>query len=136
MEAKRLAESPHRAFGQAYSRPERADLAMLVISAGIAVLTMFLLWEVVELGLPPLDQLSYPMHYARGISSSLVAALVVAFVSSRQHRQRRETLESEVQARTWRRTATHGRGRGLRPGEPAGLRSRHRGRLRGPAGVR
>jgi len=77
-----------------------ADLFTLVGSAGVTVLLMFLVWEVIEQQFPASDEVAHAMHYARGISSSLVTALVVAVISYGQHVRRAATLEGEIDQRT------------------------------------
>jgi len=61
---------------------------------------MFLMWEVIEQRFATSDEAAHVMHYARGISSSLVTALVIAWVSYRHHLCRAASLESEVEKRT------------------------------------
>ena len=84
------------------SRDDRwpMDVLALVGSAGVTVLLMFLMWEVIEMRFAVDDDAAHAMHYARGISSSLVTALVVAWVSYRQHVRRAAALENEVENRT------------------------------------
>lgn len=77
-----------------------ADLLTIVGSAGVTVLLMFLMWEVIELRFAASDDAAHAMHYARGITSSLVTALVIAWVSYRQHIGRAAVLENEVGERT------------------------------------
>ena len=76
------------------------DLLVLVGSAGVTVLLMFLVWEVIEMRFAASDDAAHVMHYARGISSSLITALVVAWISYRQHVRRASVLESAVAMRT------------------------------------
>lgn len=77
-----------------------ADLFILVGSAGVTVLLMFLVWEVIEQQFAASDEVAHAMHYARGISSSLVTALVVALISYRQQLRRAAALEGEIDQRT------------------------------------
>lgn len=76
-----------------------AELAALAAAAGVAVLLMFLLWEVVEHRFSDREAIN-TIHYARGISSSLVAALVVAFVSLRQSQKRARKLRGAIERST------------------------------------
>ena len=78
----------------------RSDIVVLVAGAAVSVLLMFLLWEAVELRFATSDAIAHRMHYARGISSSLVTALVIGLFSYRQHLRRESTLEQEVARRT------------------------------------
>ena len=84
------------------------DLVALVGAAGVTVLLMFLTWEVIELRFATSDAVAHRMHYARGISSSLTTALVIAWISYRQHLRRAATLEATIERRT--RDLTHARG--------------------------
>jgi signal transduction histidine kinase len=77
-----------------------SDIVTLVASAGVTVLLMFLLWEVIEKRFATSDEVAHLMHYARGISSSLVTAIVVGLLSYRQHLRRANALELEVERRT------------------------------------
>jgi signal transduction histidine kinase len=82
------------------ARRGSSDIVPLVAAAGIAVLLMFLSWEAVELRFASSDDAAHLMHYARGISSSLVTALVVGWISYRQRERRASELENEVDRRT------------------------------------
>jgi len=81
-------------------RSTQAELGQLAASAGLTVLVLFLLWEVLERNLAPDTALLYLMHYTRGISTSLITAVVVGWVSLRQARDRAYALEAEIQRRT------------------------------------
>ena len=76
------------------------ELATLAVGAATTVLVMFLIWEVIEQQWAHSDDIAHLMHYARGISSSLVTAAVIGWVSWRQHRRRAQRLEEEVDRRT------------------------------------
>lgn len=80
--------------------PSRFDIPVLVGSAAASVLLMFLCWEAIELWFATNDVVAHQLHYARGISSSLVTALVIGVLSYRQHLRRRNVLEDEVSRRT------------------------------------
>lgn len=77
-----------------------SDIVTLVACAAVTVLLMFLLWEVLELRFATSDEIAHIMHYARGISSSLVTATVIGLLSYRQHLRRASALELEVERRT------------------------------------
>jgi PAS domain S-box-containing protein len=91
-------EREHMEIGE--SGAWRSDILILVSGAAISVLLMFLLWEAAELRFATTDAIAHRMHYARGISSSLVTALVLGLLSYRQHLRRESTLEREVERRT------------------------------------
>lgn len=97
---KTAAEQPSEAPMTHSERSWLGDLSVLTLSAGATVLVMFLLWEAIEQGFSRSDRTAHLMHYARGISSSLVTATVMAWLSFRQHRRRALALEGEVRART------------------------------------
>ena len=72
----------------------------LASAAGITVLLMFLGWEVIEDQLARSDQSAHLMHYGRGISTSLVTAFVVGWISLSYAKTRSAELESAVAQRT------------------------------------
>lgn len=85
---------------RALQRREVDDLALLAFAAGIAVLLSFLAWETVEQLFVHSDEAAHRVHYARGISTSLFAAGLVAGISWRQRRRRTAALEAVVAERT------------------------------------
>lgn len=66
----------------------------------MTVLVMFLIWEGIELQAASSDELAHLFHYSRGISTSLLTAGIVVWVSRRQHTRRSAALEQEVTRRT------------------------------------
>jgi C4-dicarboxylate-specific signal transduction histidine kinase len=76
------------------------DLATLVLAAGLTVMLMFLMWEGILRAFAHDVATAYKLHFARGVSSSLVTALVVGWISLRQHRLQAGRLEAEVIDRT------------------------------------
>lgn len=68
--------------------------------AGLVVLVLFLVWEGIERTLAPDDATTHHIHYARGISTSLLTAMTVAAIALRQHRRQARALREEVAART------------------------------------
>ncbi|KAA0255871.1 MAG: hypothetical protein EDX89_03930 [Acidobacteria bacterium] len=80
-------------------RPGR-EVATLVASVAASVLVLFLLFEGVETALDPPDETRHRLHYARGVTTSLVTATVAAALAIRQRRRRARFLEEEVGRRT------------------------------------
>jgi len=78
----------------------RTDLLVLIFAAGASVLVLFLAWEAVELRFATNDVIAHRLHYARGISSSLVTAFVIGVLTYRQYLRHQEVLENEVSRRT------------------------------------
>jgi len=75
-------------------------LMRMALAAGSTVFVMFLIWEAFEQWAASSDAMAHLMHYSRGISTSLVTAGVVAWLSYRNHRGRAAVLEQEVERRT------------------------------------
>jgi signal transduction histidine kinase len=69
-------------------------------AAGLCVLVAFLVFEGLEEALAPDDAGAHALHYARGLSASLLTALVVGLVTHRNDRRRAVELEEEVARRT------------------------------------
>jgi signal transduction histidine kinase len=69
-------------------------------SAFLCVLVAFLFFEGIEETLAPGDAAAHTLHYVRGISASLLTALVVGLVTHRNERRRAAQLEAEVARRT------------------------------------
>jgi len=69
-------------------------------AAFVCVLVAFLVFEGLEEALAPSDSAAHTLHYVRGISASLLTALVVALVTHRNDRRRAAELEAEVARRT------------------------------------
>jgi len=76
------------------------NLCALGASAGLTVLFLFLVWEWLEAAVAVDDAMAHVMHYARGVSTSLLTAAVVGWLALRQHRRNAEALESQVKSRT------------------------------------
>jgi len=81
-------------------RPWLRDLMLLAAAAGMTVLILFVFWESFEHFFATSDSHAHLIHYARGISSSLIAAVVVGWLSYRLHRGQAAQLEDEVRKRT------------------------------------
>ncbi len=77
-----------------------ANLARVAGGAFLCVLLAFLVFEGVEEALAPDDSTAHALHYVRGISASLLTALVVGLVTHRNERRRAAQLEEEVERRT------------------------------------
>ena len=78
----------------------RADLLILLFGAGVTVLVLLLGWEAIELRFATNDALAERLQYARGISTSLVTALVIGVLMHRQHSRKQEVLRNTVSHRT------------------------------------
>ena len=63
------------------------------------MLFAFLTWEGVEQAWVREDRTAHGVHYARGLSTSVLTSGVVAWVAYRQHRRRSAVLEGEAAAR-------------------------------------
>lgn len=74
--------------------PPARDLLALATLAGATVLILFLLWEGTEQSMTLSASTRTRVHYARGISTSLLTGLVVGTLAWRQHRRRAEELET------------------------------------------
>jgi len=81
--------------------PSGAFGLVRVAGAGfLCVLVAFLAFEGVEEALEPGASAVRALHYVRGISASLLTALVVGWVTHRNDRRRAAELEAEVARRT------------------------------------
>ena len=69
-------------------------LARLAAAGGLCVLLLFLIWEGVERAFAPDDRAAHRIHYARGVSTSLLTACAVGLVGWRQHRRREVVLSA------------------------------------------
>jgi len=92
-----------------------------MLAAGITVFLMFLLWEGIELRFGDSEAIVRGLHYARGISSSLVVAMVVGILCYRQQRRRAERLEDEVARRTHQLRETEATLRTILDGTPSAM---------------
>ncbi|MEQ8762864.1 MAG: ATP-binding protein [Planctomycetota bacterium] len=77
-----------------------SDWSILAGAVGLAILVMFSVWEIIERRYGHSDEIVRRFHFARGISSSLVAATVLGWLTYQQHRRRAVALEDEVARRT------------------------------------
>ncbi len=77
-----------------------SDWSILAGAVGLAILVMFTIWEIVEQRFGSSEEIVRRFHYARGITSSLVAATVLGGLTYLQHRRRAEALEGEIARRT------------------------------------
>lgn len=77
-----------------------SNLARVAGAAFVCVLLAFLVFEGLEEALSPDDRTVHALHYVRGLSASLLAALVVGVVTHRIERRRAAQLEAEVARRT------------------------------------
>lgn len=94
------ARIPPAAGGRAAPHPGGANLARVAAAAFLCVLVAFLVFEGIEETLTPDDHAAHVLHYVRGISASLLTALVVGLVTYRNERRRAAQLEAEVERRT------------------------------------
>ena len=81
---------------QTLSISHRFEWATLAASGGLCVLLMFLTWEGVEQATDLDDRGVHGVHYARGVSTSLLAALTVGLIGWRQHRRHEAALSEEA----------------------------------------
>ena len=81
------------------SETPRPEILRLALAAAGTVLIMFLLWEGIEQSFAARVETRYLLHYVRGISTSLVSALVVAWLGYTGHRKQIATLRQEAQDR-------------------------------------
>lgn len=72
----------------------------LAVVATASVLLMFLVWQVVEQAMAGDATAIQRLHYARGISTSLVTALAVAVAAYADHRRHASALTKQVERRT------------------------------------
>jgi signal transduction histidine kinase len=102
-----LAEAGRAGEGRAASEPPRpasirwpSGLLRVAAAAGLCVLVAFLFFEGLEEALAPDDAAAHALHLVRGLSASLLTALVVGLVTHRNERRRAAQLEAEVTRRT------------------------------------
>lgn len=76
------------------------EIARLVLAAGGTVFVLFLIWQGIEDGFATTETTRHLMHFARGISSSLITAGVVGWMLRNNHRRRAAALEREIEERT------------------------------------
>lgn len=76
------------------------EFLTLVLAAGGAVMVMFLLWEGIEQGFADSAEARNLMHYARGISTSLITAIVVGWLVRVGHLRQARALQAEIASRT------------------------------------
>lgn len=76
------------------------ELLPAALAAGLCVLVAFLVFEGLEEALAPGDAQAHVLHYVRGISASLLTALVVGLVTRHRERRRAAELEEEIAQRT------------------------------------
>ena len=81
---------------QPLSTSHRFEWMTLAAGGGLCVLLMFLTWEGVEQATALDDRVVHGVHYARGVSTSLLAALTVGLIGWRQHRRREAALSKEA----------------------------------------
>jgi len=72
------------------------ELVRLAAAGGLCVLFLFLTWEGVEQAFGRDDRAAHRIHYARGLSTSLITASAVGLVGWRQHRRREAALSAEA----------------------------------------
>ena len=75
------------------------ELTRLAAAGGLCVLLLFLVWEGAERTLARDDRAAHRIHYARGVSTSLLTACAVGLVGWRQHRRRETGLSALVTQR-------------------------------------
>jgi len=85
-----LADTP----GAVRPGPWWPELARLAAAGGLCALLLFLVWEGVERTLAGDDRVAHRIHYARGVSSSLLTACAVGLVGWQQHRRREAVLSA------------------------------------------
>ena len=76
------------------------DIGRLAAAAGLSVILWFLVWEGIERELAGADALAHRLHYARGVSTSLLTAAVVGFLCYGEYRKRAAALAGQVARRT------------------------------------
>ena len=76
------------------------DIGRPAAAAGLSVILLFLVWEGIEREFVSDDALAHRVHYARGVSSSLLTAAVVGFLCYGEYRKRAAALADEVARRT------------------------------------
>ncbi|HQQ76230.1 MAG TPA: ATP-binding protein [Thermoanaerobaculia bacterium] len=75
------------------------DLRLTAGAAAATVLLLFLAFEGIEQSFVRTEEARRAVHYARGISTSLLTAAVVGLLGWRQHRTRARVLREEAAAR-------------------------------------
>jgi len=76
-----------------------SEVSHLALAGGTCVLLLFLTWEGIEQTFVRDDGAVRLLHYARGLSSSVLAAAVVGWVGYRRHRRRASALAEEASLR-------------------------------------
>ncbi len=76
------------------------DIGRPAAAAGLSVILLFLVWEGIEREFVSDDVLAHRIHYARGISSSLLTAAVVGVLCYLEYRKRAVALTEEIARRT------------------------------------
>jgi len=82
------------------STPWVEDAVRLAAVAGVSVLMTFLVWEFIETQFAASDESAHQMHYARGISSSLITAALIGRSVYGRSRRRASALEDAVERHT------------------------------------
>lgn len=85
----------------------KRDVTVLAAAAGVTAIVVFVVWEYLEHTLVPTDSFSPYVHLERAVSATLLTALIVAWLSYKQHQRRVVRLEDRVRERT--REATEAR---------------------------
>jgi signal transduction histidine kinase len=75
------------------------DVVQLAAAGGLCALLAFLVWEGVEQAFVHDDPTAHRVHYARGLSASVLTAAAVAWVGLGQHRRRSAGLVEEADRR-------------------------------------
>lgn len=83
----------------AHSRWEN-DFLLFGLTAGGSVLILFLAWEGIEQVYGASEAARRALHYARGISTSLITSSLVAALAFHRHRERTRVLSEERDLRT------------------------------------
>ncbi len=76
------------------------DIGRPAAAAGLSVILLFLVWEGIEREFVSDDAMAHRVHYARGVSTSLLTAAVVGILCYGEYRKRAAALADEVARRT------------------------------------
>lgn len=76
------------------------DIGRPAAAAGLSVILWFLAWEGIERELASDDALAHRLHYARGVSTSLLTAALVGVLCYGEYRKRAAALADQVSRRT------------------------------------
>ncbi|MCC6130954.1 MAG: PAS domain-containing protein [Acidobacteria bacterium] len=82
---------------KAVSRAWRHDLQVSAAAAALTVILSFLVFAGIEESFVRREESRRLLHYVRGISTSMMAALAVGLTGYRQHRVRERTLREEAE---------------------------------------